>query len=167
MNETASLEKGNTKGNGLILIAALLVFGLVFGGFGLYRYNMGRDSASWPSEKGKITYSHARPHQKKSGNVYMPSVRYNYTVKGKHYVGSRISASDEYQKTFGGAQDILRPYPVGQTVSVYYDPSDPATSLIEKGITANVYVMMGGAIACFFFAGLIAVSMIRQRNTVS
>jgi hypothetical protein len=147
------------------MIAALLVFGLVFGGFGLYRYNLGRASASWPSVKGKITYSHASPHKKKTGHEYMPTVRYTYVVKGKHYTGTRITSSDEYQKTLSGAQNVLRQYPAGGEVAVYYDSSDPARSLLEVGLRKNVYVMLGGALACCLLALLIAVSLFKKRHS--
>ena len=165
MNETKSDNPQNTTSNGLILIAVLLVFGLVLGGFGMYRYNMGKKSTSWPSANGRITYSHASPHSEKNGTQYMPTVRYTYAVKGKSYTGTRITASDQYQKNISSANDILRDYPVGKGVAVYYNPSDPAVSLLEIGIQGNVYVMLAGAGGCFLFAVFIAVSLLKKRST--
>ncbi len=155
----------NVKSNAMIMIVVLLVFGLVLGGFGLYRYNTGRESASWPSVKGKITYAHARPKKVKTGHEYLPSVKYTYTVNGRSYTGTRITASDLYQKTLGGAKDILRKYPVGGEVSIYYNPADQGNSLLEIGIVKNVYVLLGGALTCFLLAIAIIMSAIRKSKS--
>ena len=160
--ENKSASK-NTKGNAAIMIVVLVVFGLVLGGFGLYRYNMGKESTHWPFVKGKITYSHAQAHKKKTGHEYLPSVKYTYTVNGRSYTGRRITASDEYQKTLSGAKDILKKYPVGGEVSVYYDPADADTSLLEVGIKKNVYILLGGAVPCILFAAAIVVSVVKKK----
>ena len=156
----------NTKGNAAILIIALLVFGLVFGGFGLRRYNIGKESGSWPTVKGKVTYSHVDSRRVKNNQEYMASVKYSYSVDGKSYTGSRVTASDVYQKTLGRANDIIKMYPVGGEVSVYYDPADSGTCLLETGIKKNVYLMLGGGLACFFFAGAIIVSELKKKKQV-
>jgi len=162
MNETTQNNPGNTKANALILIAALLIFGLVLGGFGYFRYKVGRDSANWPAVTGKITYSRASYSKGEHGGQYLPSVRYTYLVNGKSYTGTRITSSDMYQKTLSLANDILRDYPVGGEVYVFYNPSDPATSLLEIGIRKNVYILLGAAFFCFFVAIAIGISAIKK-----
>lgn len=152
----------NTKSNAAILIAVLLVFGIILGGVGVYRYNIGKESSKWPSVQGKVTYAHAQSRRTNKRNQYLPSVKYSYNVKGQNYKGSGITASDEYQKTLSGANDILRKYPVGGNVSVYYNPEDPAISLLEQGSVKNVFVLLGGAIACFIFAIAILVSALKK-----
>jgi len=152
------------KSNPAILVVVLLVFGLVLGGFGLYRYTMGKESVSWPMVKGKITYSRAEPKKVKTGHEYRPSVKYAYTVDGTSYKGNRITASDVYQKTLSGAKDILKKYPTGGEVSVYYDPADPARALLETGMKKNVYVLLVAAAACFFFAAAIVVSELKKKG---
>jgi hypothetical protein len=42
-------------------------------------------------------------------------------------------------------QQILAKYPQGSAVSVYYDPADPAESVLETGINTFAYVVMVGA----------------------
>ena len=164
MTKAAAANEVNKKSNAFILIVVLIVFGLVLGGFGFYRYNMGRQSADWPTANGRITYSHASPHKTKNGNEYSASVRYTYTVSGKNHTGTRITSSDQYQKTLGGAKNILSSYPAGRDVLVYYNPSNPTSALLETGIRSNVYIMLGGAVACILFAGLILVSRLRNRQ---
>ncbi len=165
MNKASSSNSVNAKSNAMIMLVILLIFGLVLGGVGVYRYKLGQKSADWPSVKGKITYSHAQPRKAKTGHEYMPTVKYNYIVNGTSYTGTRITSSDEYQKTLTGAEDILRDYPVGKDVSVYYDSSNPRVSLLETGIKRNVYVLLLGAAACFFFSFSIVTSMLKKRNS--
>jgi len=162
---TAPAVSKREGSNPAVLIAALLVFGLVLGGFGLYRYSMGRESGSWPAVKGKITYARPEPRKVKKGTYYHAGVRYTYTVKGRSYTGTRITASDEHQKTRGGAKDVLRKYPVGGQVSVYYNPDEPGMSLLETGMQKNVLVLLGGAAVCLFLAGAVTVSVLKKKGS--
>ncbi|MCK4538713.1 MAG: DUF3592 domain-containing protein [Candidatus Krumholzibacteria bacterium] len=154
----------NAKGNAAILIIALVIFGLVFGGFGLRRYNIGKESGNWPTVKGKVTYTHADSRRVNSKQEYQATVKYTYTVDGKSYTGKRITASDVYQKSLSGANDIIDKYPVGGEVSVYYDPADPGTALLDAGMKKNVYLMLGGGLACFFLAGAIIASELKKKR---
>ena len=157
----------NDKDNAVIIIVALLLFGLTLGGFGFYKYNMGKESMAWTSAKGTITYSHAAPHRGDSGQKYLPSVKYTYIVDGNAYTGRRITSSDVFQRNLGSAKDILKKYPIGGEVAVYYDPADPGTSLLEIGIKRNIYVLLGGAALCFLLAGAIAASAKKKNRLVT
>ena len=159
-NQEATAE--HTKSNAVILVAVLLVFGLVLGGVGVYRYRIGKESSQWPSVQGQITYAHAQSRKTNKGNQYLPNITYTYSINGKKYTGKRITASDEYQKTLMGAQDILKTYPVGGQVSVYYDPANPGESLLDRGRPKNVFVLIGGAVLCFFLAIAIVVSAMKK-----
>ena len=155
------------KGDAAILVSVLLVFALVLGGIGLYRFNTGRKSTSWPNLTGKIVYSRAQPHKVKVGHDYLPSVRYTYTLDGETYTGKGITASDVYQKTLSGAKDILRKYPVGAEVSVSYKPDDPTQSVLETGIRKNVYILLGGSALCLVFAAAIVVSRLKAKTSTA
>jgi hypothetical protein len=154
----------NTGSNAVILILALVGFGVVFGGFGLYRYQTAKKSLTWPSTTGTISYARAESHKADKGYQYMPSVRYAYVVNQKSYTGNRITASDTYEKTKSRADVILRDYPVGGAVTVYYDPAKPGDSVLVTGMKANVYLLMAAGIFCLFFAVAIAVSALRRKQ---
>jgi len=146
-----------------ILVVALLAFGVVLGGFGLYRYQLGNESASWPSVQGTITQSRAQSTRRDGKQEYMPSVHYTYSVDGASHTGTRITASDVYQKTRSGAEDILRSYPVGAEVAVFYDPGAPEKSVLEAGMPKNVYVLLFAAAACILLAVAVGVSAAKSR----
>jgi Protein of unknown function (DUF3592) len=152
------------KGNPVIMFAVLVVFGLVLGGIGIYRYNLGKRSVSWPAATGVITASRAQPTKTENNrNEYRLSVGYTYAVDGKTYSGTRITASDVYEKTRNAAEEALKKYPIGGEVSVYYDPDDPGSSLLETGMKKNVYALLGGSAFCFLLAAAIVVSEVKKR----
>ncbi len=154
----------NKKSDAVILVAVLIIFGLILGGFGLFRYSIGKKSANWPQVTGKITYSRAESRRVDDRTQYSPSVKYTYKVAGRQYAGNRISASDMYQKTLSGARDVLRKYPAGGEVSVFYNPDDPGVSVLKTGMPKNVFVLLFSAVACFGLAILITISAARQKS---
>ena len=162
MSETPDPSKKASE-NAAILIVALLVFGLVFGGFGLYRYSVGKKSVSWPSVEGKISYARVESTRSDGKQKYRPAVKYNYVVNSKPYTGNRVTASDDLKNNRGSAMDVLKNYPVGSVVPVYYDPADPVTSLLEPGIVKNVYLVLLVSAVCLFLSSAIAVSAIRKK----
>jgi hypothetical protein len=161
---TAQEQTSKEPSNPLILVGVLLLFGLVFGGVGLQRYSVARASSDWPSVQGQITSGRIQTTQRDGKNEYMPTVRYSFTVEGRGYSGSRITASDEYQKNRGSAQDILARYPVGGQVEVFYNPADPGVAVLEKGMPGNVKVLLVTGGLCLAFSVLIGVSALRGRS---
>lgn len=154
----------NKKKDAAILVCVLIVFGLILGGFGLFRYKIGKQSAEWPSVSGRITYSRAQTTRVDNSTRYTPLVKYTYTIAGRSYVNERISASDMHQKSIYRANDILRKYPAGGQVTVYYNPDDPGIALLETGLPKNVFVLLLSAVACFGLAVLIAISAYKKKN---
>jgi len=141
-----------------ILVVVLLVFGVVLGGVGFMRYTTARASAEWPTVNGTVTSSRVQTTRRDGKNEYMPRVQYSYVVDGQSFSGTRITASDEYQKNRGSADDILGRYPSGTAVTVFYDPQDPARAVLEQGLPGNVKVLLGAGVACLALAVLIGIS---------
>ena len=152
------------KSNPVIIIIALLAFGLIFGGFGLYKYNTGKQSVSWPIVQGKMTHARAVPTTIQNRHKYRLSVTYTYTIDGKSYTGDRITASDGYQKTLSSAKNILSKYPVGGEISVYYSPTNPGSSVLETGANKNTSMLLWGGAICFLLATAIIVAELKKKR---
>jgi hypothetical protein len=65
-----------------------------------------------------------------------PDLHYTYTVNGVNYTGDRyrcwtVASND------GSAERIVAAHPVGTPVTVYYDPDDPAASVLRTGIEGS------------------------------
>jgi hypothetical protein len=65
---------------------------------------------------------------------YHPDVTYEYVVDGKTYTGTRATEFSMGGTNFRGpTETFIKKYPKGAEVAVYYDPANPADSVLEKG----------------------------------
>jgi hypothetical protein len=60
----------------------------------------------------------------------VPLVIYSYTVDGTVFLGRRIRGDGDDGPAESAATTVAR-YPAGSPVVVYYDPRNPADSLLE------------------------------------
>ena len=68
-----------------------------------------------------------------NGTTYTPVVNYVYTVGGQNHQGSRLSYL-VISSAHNPAQEVANRFPVGKPVTVYYSPSNPAESVLTRGI---------------------------------
>lgn len=112
-----------------------------------------RRAKDWTQAQGRITLSRMAVRRPPAGNeigtvMNVPDVAYAFKVGGQDYRGTRVSLGDISGKY---AQDALARYPVGQMVTVFYDPADPADCVLErdapkgavKGCGLALLVVMG------------------------
>lgn len=77
--------------------------------------------------------------------TYEPVVTYSYTVAGSRYVADRVDVRDPVKHQLVSAQDVTRNYRKGNPVSVYYNPKNPASALLEPGASKEnwIYAFFG------------------------
>lgn len=113
---------------------------LIIGGVGYYIYKRSQQGAayrqaaqSWRSTTGTIMMSSVQ--SRRSGNSYsvFPVIVYQYKVSGKPHQSQIIKAGEQYLniRIAGQAQETVNRYPIGATVTVYYNPDNPAESALE------------------------------------
>jgi len=111
------------------------LFGLALTGQAIFNLSKGSASTNWPTTKGEILESGFRT---KGDNTSYPVVKYQYDVNGKTYDGDRI--------VFGSSADVpsgtLDRYPVGGTVTVFYDPNHPESAVLETASTSSMYIFI-------------------------
>ena len=106
-----------------------------------------RQARRWPSTAGTVIASGVQARQKKPGDPGYnfgdaevsnePRVEYQYRVGKRKYRGRRITIGE---KTSGfELEAILARYPVGAAVTVYYDPANPQTAVLERDLPAGVW----------------------------
>lgn len=64
-----------------------------------------------------------------------PMVVYEYEVHGIKYISNRVRVQDQHGPSMGGvlySGPLLKRYPKGATVTVYYNPQDPKESALER-----------------------------------
>lgn len=94
-----------------------------------------RRASTWSTAVGRIVRSDTQARRHYSAGeatavTTAPRVEYEFSVGGRTWRGDRIGIGEDT----GGAntEATLRRYPVGATVSVYYDPAHPASCVLER-----------------------------------
>jgi hypothetical protein len=136
----------------------------------LPQYLQVKKSAQWPTTSGTIALSRIRflprgpwPFGRRFEG-YLGDVQYHDHVGATDYIGSRVSFERSYLSTAEAWQNAIRPYPVGKTVTVYYDPQNPASAVLEPGLVGDLillYKMDLSFIAVFATSLLIALCKFR------
>lgn len=75
--------------------------------------------------EGRIVKSKVFP-TRRGGQAY--DIQYVYTVDGKEYTGSQI----DYDVKTADPRRMVKRYPVGSTVEVFFDASKPSYATLEK-----------------------------------
>lgn len=114
--------------------AIFVVAGLALLWAGTTEWRHARASASWPTAPGIVETSQSTV-QRRSRHVH---IGYAYEVQAVRYRSSRV-AFGSYSPAAG--RRWLRQYPVGATVTVRFDPRDPATSVLEPRVIEGNWVM--------------------------
>lgn len=90
-------------------------------------------STHWPTAAGQILASTIN-YRRRSGGGHSPYplVMYVYQVEGRQYQSQRIY----FGGVVGGSAmtGVIKKYPVGAQVPVYYNPQDPADAVLERSI---------------------------------
>lgn len=112
----------------------------------------------WPMAQGEVRSSSVLQVSSGTDRMFRPEILYAFSVGGTEYTGVRRTL---FPIQFGSpdyAAKVVAQYPVGQRVSVYYDPSNPRQSILIRGsalpMAAIVTVLglyMCGALARWFF----------------
>ena len=150
-----------------------LVGGLILSIWGAREWQSALSSKDWPTVSGTVVHSELkkrlkarRPGQKshQSRTQFTPEIRYDYTVEGQSFTGDRVSYGDYSSSNEAQMKAVVAQYPVGKSVTVFYDPEDPSSSLLESGFgwTPVAISALGGV-----FAIVGGMTLLRTRQDVS
>ncbi len=136
----------------IFLILGLFVAGAVLAAWGGYEIKGSRKSAGWPNVPGTISSSDIAKrvtrdtNRRRSRTTYYPKIAFHYQVDGHNFTSSRIAfGTGDSGGKMKWAQKVISKYPVGNKVTVYYDPQDPQYGVLEAGMTwRSVFLLVGG-----------------------
>lgn len=106
-------------------------------------------SLNWPSAVGKVIDSRmiestSTDSDGDSSTTYRPHVQYEYEVMGASYTNDKIKVGMVVSTSaVKKVQETLARFPVGSTVKVYYDPNNPADSVLEQKASSNLTLILG------------------------
>jgi hypothetical protein len=120
-------------------------------------------SKSWPSVPGRIIGASCR--EDVTGGTtsdsadsetiwYTPFVQYEYQVGNQTYRGNRIAFSEERKGSLKVASKVLEAFPVGNPVTVFYDPAKPRDAVLQRREPGHriFLAIMGLALVALGFA---------------
>ncbi|MCU1231892.1 MAG: hypothetical protein JWO97_4776 [Acidobacteria bacterium] len=109
-------------------------------------------SRNWPQVPGIIVVSDLqRSNHSDGGLMYRPEVTYRYCVDGSEIIANRTRFGGRVELSWSApAVRTVRKYPVGSEVVVYYNPNDPADSVLEPGPGGILFA--GAAFGALFAA---------------
>ncbi len=128
-------------GGAAITICATIIPILVIGGIGYFLYRRNQQSMAyrqstqtWVSTTGTVLMSNVQSKHTGRSHSYYPVVVYVYAVNGQSYQSQRIKAGEQFLnvRVTGQAQATVARYPIGATVTVYYDPANPSECALER-----------------------------------
>jgi hypothetical protein len=127
-------------------LGLLLIFGLVGAGLSYWGWTILQDaraSATWPTAAGVVTSSEVdRSTDAEGGDSYSPEVDYQYQVDGQTITNNQIKFGENSYSSRRKAEEIAANYPLGQQVTVYYEPERPTNAVLEPGVSAGSYIVI-------------------------
>ena len=139
----------------LIGLAAGGCFVTIFAGVGIFmlvKYfqdkKKSEESQAWSATSGQITESYVRESQSRdsegyTSTSYYSEVRYLYQVMGVEYNGDKVAFGGSVGGSRKKASERIAQYPVGKTVTVYYDPNNHEDAVLERRIGSKGMLIIG------------------------
>lgn len=139
-------------------------------GFVLYCRRMAgkaERSELWPPTSGWVTRSEVVTDTSLVGTaarrVYKSAIEYTYTVGSQEHRSDTICIGGTFDTSLRGrAEKRCSRYPVGASVNVFYDPSNPDTACLEKSAEGTLLFTWVG-VGLIALAVLVYLDVIRFR----
>jgi hypothetical protein len=119
--------------NGIVSLVGIALFA-----FGVYLWRKFSVVSAWLTTDGKIIRSVLIPADPQSDAADEVDIEYEYTVQG-----TRHTSPEVFPTEVGFPEEMLKKYPVGARVTVYYNPKNPSDAVLERGTNFNAYFFMG------------------------
>lgn len=139
----------------------LMVLGLAMGVFGVWFMAEANRARSWPTTSGTIVSVTVRSSRGSSSSArrYHAEVLYRYSVDGSSFTSKRYQlGSGPNAGEFNHREEALdhsKQWVEGESIDVYYDPTEPDSAVLERNASWGVYVP--GILGFFFFLGGVAI----------
>jgi hypothetical protein len=93
------------------------------------------------------------PTEAGNTDIYLPTVRYSYSVSGQEYIGSRIyllNIGMNYKTARTHVEDLHK----GDLLKVYYDPQEPSRAALDTELPIAIFVLLIALSALLFILAL-------------
>lgn len=147
------LSKSPVARKGIGCLAVLCVIVALLTGYASWlRLAHARSTGAWIPAQGTIERSGVEETLSNGQTCFMPKLTYRFEVDGKICRGDRIRPTEQSSANRTAAEEAIAPYAVGGDVTIYYDPHDPANSVLRPGAEREDYLMLALPLLFLFFA---------------
>ena len=109
-------------------------------------------SERWATVEGEITYSEVYVERDENGKeIYYADVEYIYDYRGDEFTGTKVTFDDSGEGMERDIKNLIDQFPVGETVTVYYDRENPRHAILIPGIQPSSYFALIFGLAFFVF----------------
>jgi len=135
-------------------IALVFCIGFIVIIYGLYLLIKSIDTNKWSETKGVILTSEVDKISTPAGMdgsslSYQALIEYTYQVENQEYNSKRIFYGSDIGKPLPfKSKSLIKRYPQNSEVIVYYNPSVPKESVLQKGIKFIVFEIL--VLGCLF-----------------
>ena len=140
---------------------------------GLRILTLDRESSSWPSVNGRITYAQV-DNRGNRGPHFVPSVGYIYQIGTQRHFANRIYPECAIGGSMSWAQSVIARHPAESTCVVYYSPTNPNWTTLEPGLAPHSFTFAGAGLMLTYtgmLLGFLALSIWRrplnQKNSLA
>lgn len=151
-----------------------LIVSVVFIWIGWGYYSKEQAAKSWTEAKGTIIESKVvGTNRSKSGTsskkMFKVGVTYDYEVGGQVHRGDQLGFMETRYSSQSRVAEEVKKYPVGETVTVYYNPADPQEACLDRSAGLVPWLMMGGGVLGMLVGGklLMSFTKVRSRRDIS
>jgi hypothetical protein len=88
-----------------------------------------------PTVIGEVTHSDIEVNSDSDGTTYDADIHFTYEVDGVEYRSETWRYGSWSGPNRDAVQELLDRYPVGGACTVHYDPDDPASAVLEPGVS--------------------------------
>ncbi len=128
----------------IVLVVGSLLVGIVGLLGAMYFVRLSRRSRTWPTVHGVVTYSRVVTVPSTRYSLpYQARIGYRYKVGERSYIATGVSLNAGAYRSRSEAEEVTTRYPVGKQVTVYYDPEDPVTAVLEPGGGLDLSALVG------------------------
>jgi hypothetical protein len=111
----------------MVFVAFSLLSGAALLALSLWLRSRSKQCLQWPSVTGYVI--EARVDDSRL-DMMKPVLRYRYEVGHRSYIGFRVAFSG-YGVSRSAMEQLIKPYPQGGAVTVYYNPQDPSSAVLD------------------------------------
>jgi len=141
--------------------ALVSLLAVAFVAMAIHLHIVGAAAREWSSTTGVVIASYIRTTG--AGNVaeagdtdtYSPVVKYEYRVGSDPYASSKIGFGDFFYNWYS-SKIRVQAYPKGRNVTVYFDPQDPSSAVLDRNYpSVAIALLIGVAVLCLAAAAVL------------